>query len=488
MKALHRAAPGLYNDSMAIQTLPRVTLRIPDRFDLIMGSAVVALLALVFGVIALGDRAGVVVTMVEARTGQVLGTDLAIGSGDVLRLQFSEPMDAASVQLAINPALPGTLRWSGASLTFAPDAAFLAGTRYTVTLKSGARSQTGRAVLQDHQWTMQVRQPRVIYLAPAIRARKGDPSNLYMVNGGAAPIQLTSASYGVEDFAPSPDGTRIAFSQYDAEGQTDLYLLDLATKSTRRLTRCIGATCRAPAWNPDGVRVLYERADSTRFDSDARAWIVDVDTLATQPFFSEQRWLAQEPIWSPDGSAVTLYDSERSAVVIVDVATGHQSLLQTLENHSWQFSRDSKRLAYVQLQERPFGVVRGLEVADFRDGQPTIRPLPPPDGSQVDDWLAVFHPDGTRLAVMRRYLDGERATEKYQVYEITLATGEAVPIAVDPNYAHGKISYSPDGMQLLMQRYPYLEPDAQPGIWVYDARSRALTQIAQNGYLPEWLP
>ncbi len=473
---------------MATQTLPRVILRAPDRFDLIMGSAVAALIALVVGVIALGDRAGVGVTMLEARTGETFGADPAISSGDVLRLQFSEPMDAASVQLAIEPSLPGALRWSGASLTFAPDAAFLAGTRYTVTLKGGARSQNGRVVLQDHQWTVQVRQPRVVYLAPAIPTRKGDPSNLYMVNGSAAPIQLTNAPYGVEDFAPSPDGTRIAFSQYDTEGQTDLYLLDVATKSTRRLTRCIGATCRAPAWNPDGVRVLYERADSIRFDSDARAWIVDVDTLATQPLFTEQRWLAQEPIWSPDGSAVTMYDSERSAVVIVDVATGHQALLQTLENNSWQFSRDSKRVVYLQLQQTPLGVMRGLEVAEFRDGERTVHPLPPPDGAQVDDALAVFHPDGTRLAVMRRYMDGERATEKYQVYEITLATGEAVPIAVDPNYAHGNISYSPDGMQVLMQRYPYMEQDAQPGIWVYDARSRTLTQIAQNGYLPEWLP
>jgi dipeptidyl aminopeptidase/acylaminoacyl peptidase len=182
-----------------------------------------------------------------------------------------------------------------------------------------------------------------------------------------------------------------------------------------------------------------------------------------------------------------MLDSEHRGVVIVEVATGNRSLIPTLENDSGWFAPDSSRLVYPQMQLTDYSVIRTLEIADFAGESRTIHPLRA-DDALTDDYDAVWHPDGKRLAVMRRYLNDERFTEKFQVYEVDAATGASKPLVVDAAWAHGYLSWSADGDELLMQRYPYGSQDAQPGIWIFDTRSRTLTNIAQNGFMPKWLP
>jgi Tol biopolymer transport system component len=335
-------------------------------------------------------------------------------------------------------------------------------------------------------WHLKVAPLSIVYLAPAIRDKNSVATNLWRADPPNKPLQLTFAEYGVDDFAPSPDGTRIAFSQRDAAGKTDLYLLTLATQAIRPITHCVDAPCRAPAWNPDGTRLVYERADSTRPDSDTRAWLLDLSTLQTAPLLTDSRWLGKAPHWSPDGKTISLYDRNSGSLMLLDVASGVLSPIQTLEDNAGAFApRGQSQIVYQELVMTASGAMRRLSVADYTTH--TLHPLVSPDGTLTDDPVAVWKPDGVHLAVMRRYFD-DRATNGAQVYEVDTTTGDAVPLVIDPNYAHGYLSWSPAGDQLLMQRYPLFEPDGKTGIWVYDAGSKRLTQVAQNGFFPQWLP
>jgi len=459
-----------------------------DRFDVIVGVCILIVALAIAGTVIAGDRAGVSVGLIDPRTDELL-TIAELPATLPIYLRFSEAMNLDTVHLSISPNISGKTDWSGSLLIFQPGMAFSGGTTYTVTVQEGAQATNGRRVNGHPAWQIKITAPSVVFLYPAIPTSKRlDPPNLYRVIAPGQPEKLTDAPRGIEDFDPSPDGRTIAFTQRDTSGKMDVYLLTVATKAVRRLTNCVEASCRAPDWSPDGRRIVYERADSSQPEADSRAWILDVNTLATEPLFVEQRWLGKTPRWSRDGRWITMADHELGGVWIVEVATGKRSFIQTMETDPGRFSPDSTRLVYGQITLTDFGAIRGLEIASFVGENPTVHPIKESDGTFTDDTDAEWNPDGKRLAVMRRYLNDDRFTEKFQVYEVDATTGVSRPLVVDPAFAHGYLSWSFDGNELLMQRYPYNAPDAQPSIWIFDSRSRTLTNIAQNGFMPKWLP
>lgn len=456
-----------------------------ERFDVVIGVVLIGLLVAIGSVISGGDRAGVGISLDNIPLGTATGP-LIVPATTRLNLHFSEAMDVSSVHAHLTPAVPFSVKWTSGQLTLTPAPALVPGQTYTLTLDPGAHSQTGRPVLQSPSWQIQVEALRIVYLAPAFPTHANDRTNLWLAAPGSQPIQLTHTDYGVVDFATSPDGTQIAFSQKDTTGKTNLFLLTLADHSIRQITRCVNAPCRDPNWSPDGARLVYERADSTAQDSDVRAWLLDLSTLQTTPLFSESRWLGKTPRWSPDGSMITVYDKNAGGIFLVDLASGNRALLQTLEDDAGQFAPGQRpELAFRQLVETSAGVFRQVVVADY--SAHTLRVLAPSDGSLVDDPAAVWNPDGKHLTVTRAYQDG-RGTPGTQIYELDAQTGDATPLVVDPAYTHGYISWSPDGGHLLMQRYPQSDPNPQTGIWVYDAVTTHLTQVATNGFFPQWLP
>ena len=463
-----------------------------ERFDVLLISVIGALLISIGIVINAGDHAGVGINLLDMDGSAISTTRFTVPAGSSLQLRFSEAMDNASVHIRLSPDMPHSLRWTGNILIVTPLPALTPGQQYRLTLDPGVHAQNGRLVTDTSGWQIDVEPLRVVFMAPAIPTVQDHIVNLWLsaVDGHSAPTVLTHSDYGVDDFAVSPDGRQIAFSQRDSQGKTDLFLLNLASGVIRQITHCVDAPCRAPTWSPDETRLLYERADSIAPESSVRAWLLDLKTLQTAPLFADSRWLGKTPRWSPDGSTVSVYDKTAGGIFIIDLATGDRSLIQTLEDDAGQFAPGQRQqLVFRQLATTPQGVMRQLAVADYSDH--TIRPLPAPDGAMTDDPVAIWQPDGKQLTVMRRYFD-QRGTEGTQLYSVDAQTGTTTPLVVDATYTHGAISWSPDGRQLLMQRYPMANnggnSDAQTSLWRYDIADKTLTQIATNGFLPQWLP
>jgi dipeptidyl aminopeptidase/acylaminoacyl peptidase len=143
--------------------------------------------------------------------------------------------------------------------------------------------------------------------------------------GGGEAERLMSTEDGVNNFAWSPDGTQIAFTMIDPmpealkerekrwgdikiEDQdhryTHLHLFDLATRTTRQLTRgnlVVGNF----AWSPNGRRLAYDHRNTSDAADGGSA-----DISVVMPATGEtQVVVAQEgpdsnPQWSPDGSQI----------------------------------------------------------------------------------------------------------------------------------------------------------------------------------------
>ena len=76
---------------------------------------------------------------------------------------------------------------------------------------------------------------------------------------GGAPARVTAGNGTAEsqerEIAWSPDGKHLAFlSDAQKDGQLQLYVFDVATRRTSKITSLIGAL-QGPSWSPDGKRL-----------------------------------------------------------------------------------------------------------------------------------------------------------------------------------------------------------------------------------------
>ncbi len=461
--------------------------RLPDRLDMGVGVTVVVLLIAIVVTVARGDRAGVGVSSMYPQ--------IAAHTRTAIRISFDEPMDTASVEsrFVIDPAVKGKFSWSGQQLTFDADMALAANQTYTVTLRAGATSIQGRPLIADVRWTFRVANPRIAYLAPAVRDQAPKPPNLWIVDPGAPFVatQLTFGAYGVIDFAPSPDGTQIAYAQKNASGSADLFVLTVEGGTVQQVTNCQNALCQSPDWSPDGSRIAYERIELNRDIPQAdrgapRAWIVNLKDLSTAPLFRESQLLGHTPRWSPDGKQIAVYDQNLHTIAIYDLTTGDRKQIPSLVGENGVFDPAGIWLAYPQMIQTQQGFFTQVGLANLANPQEGVRKVSDRD-EPVSDGQPTWTPDGKRLAITRRYLDN-RTTRSPQIYLTDLQSNTTQPLVADPNYVHGAISWNPTGDQLLMQRFSESEAEPQTGIWVYEMQTKALRQVATNGYLPQWLP
>lgn len=84
----------------------------------------------------------------------------------------------------------------------------------------------------------------------------GDPSD------DAAAAQLTNAPLGAETPVVSPNGKKIALSIYHAEGNNDVFVMNIDGSNLTQLTFGPGYDGH-PHWSSDGTRIFYNSDRST---------------------------------------------------------------------------------------------------------------------------------------------------------------------------------------------------------------------------------
>ncbi|WP_119066004.1 Ig-like domain-containing protein [Aggregatilinea lenta] len=457
-----------------------------DRFDRLVWITIIGLI-LAIGAVALGgDRVGVYV----AENGyEPMG---AAGGSLPVRVRFSDDMNAESVaeHFHITPDVPGDLTWVSPSLMiFTPRQPWQAGETYTVTLDAGAQSARRGAVLHDPlTWSFTVRLPRAVYIAPSDAFTR----NLYMTDLDTGDVfQLTTADYGIEDFAVSPNGSEIAYAQNNEDGTADLWVLNVLTNAPRQVTNCVDAVCRDPAWKPDGAVLAYQREElNTGLGtgvSPARVWLVDLNSLQTQLLFDDSQILGYDPTWDASGERIAVFDSTLPGIRVHDYARGSDTVIESMQGVVGAFSPGEDLLVYPVLVAGAIGqqFYTHLELADFDAG--TTSPISGDAAAPVEDGSAIWSPDGTQLLVARRYLDG-RYTPGKQLYLLDPATGDATPLVIDSTYNHAAMHFDASGTRIVFQRFALQDPDAQPEIWMLDLNTNAIRKLADNAFLPDWVP
>lgn len=460
-------------------------------FDGTVGVVLLGLVGAIIVVAALGDRVGVRVLRVQPGE--------AAHSTEPILVQFSENMDRESVteRLTIEPAVPGEIAWRNDTLILEPDNPLQPGTEYTLTLAAGALSQTGRRVLDDQHFTFDIRTPRVAYLAPTTQF----PQDIFITDplNPQDTRQVTQSETGIFDFSVSPDGTRIAFSEYDTEvADINIKIIDLETNTVQQVTNCRDATCTNPVWRPDGNALAYHRKDANTTlpgigAGAVRIWLVELTggVFNNRPLFDDFQIVGHSPQWSATGERIAVYDPTAPGILVQDFVDRSITLIPSWHGTMGTLSPDGMRLVFPDIEPSAAPPIHSyLQIANLEDG--AVSELTNRDDA-VDDTMAVWHPNGRDLAIARRYVD-ERFTRGTQIYRLNSETGAVEPLVVDPQYTNGFFSWDPTGSQLVLQRFQELDAQGTPTqsatteVWVYNLLDDALIQVAIDAFLPRWVP
>lgn len=188
----------------------------------------------------------------------VLSTLPADGAMDVARnasvsATFSGAMDRASLTTTTfrvesgNPAvaIAGTVTYGNSKADFFPAAHFSAGTRYTSTLTTGAKSDEGKALQASRSWTFTVGNA----MAPVAPVELGSAGNYVIVAKSGVSTVPTSAITGniavspaaasyITGFSLTADSTNVFATSPQVTGR--IYAADYASPTPSNLTTAIG--------------------------------------------------------------------------------------------------------------------------------------------------------------------------------------------------------------------------------------------------------
>ncbi len=128
--------------------------------------------------------------------------------------------------------------------------------------------------------------------------------DLYVVAAdGSGLTNLTNNPAIYENQTWSPDGTKLAFTIADTDGNTDIYVIHADGSGMVNLTNDSTIRANNPAWSPDGTRIAFDAMVDDDSGGAREIYVMNADGsgLVRVTNHVDYDYL---PVWSPDGSRI----------------------------------------------------------------------------------------------------------------------------------------------------------------------------------------
>jgi Tol biopolymer transport system component len=302
---------------------------------------------------------------------------------------------------------------------------------------------------------------------------------VFSTDGESTPSRYVSGTYDDPYVVPSPNGSRVAYTQPHRgrfPGSADLWILERATNEARRVTS--GGGHESPAsWSPDGGRLLVhvdtgietEEMHAIRFDGSEDLALM----LPTRGPFTRAFWTGNERIV---GTVGTIFGSPGSLYAFDFETAETTQLVETMKRRL--ASRPSSGGEILEIDDaggRPASERIWVVRLDGR-GRPRLLATIPRGHFAGAAWS----PDGQRVALAAEFGDAE-------IRMVVLPrAGRVVELGPDSGVDGSAPVWSPDGSKLAYVAGPYLSGD----LWLADANGehgRQLTSTREAEYPIAWL-
>nr|WP_311467003.1 S9 family peptidase [uncultured Porphyromonas sp.] len=117
---------------------------------------------------------------------------------------------------------------------------------------------------------------------------------------------------GSEELSWSPDGKTLAYSsrkktglEYSLSTNTDIYLYDLASGSTRNITEGNGGYDTHPRFSPDGMKISWISMERDGYEADLKRLFIQELKTGKKTFLTDGfEYDVDETVWSPDSKSI----------------------------------------------------------------------------------------------------------------------------------------------------------------------------------------
>jgi Tol biopolymer transport system component len=185
---------------------------------------------------------------------------------------------------------------------------------------------------------------------------KGGTRLMVVKANGSGLMDVTPTKTEIGNIAEpswSPDGTQIVFSG-NADGNYELYTLDLRSGTTTRLTRTLPPTQNLdPAWSPTGKAIVFSRSGLASTSGAASLYQLRIDSTTGPARLTKTTGIDGDvdPVYSPDGRLIA-FSSDRIGtddVYLLDLGSFVVTRMTTTKDRDVQpsFAPDGSAFVYV---------------------------------------------------------------------------------------------------------------------------------------------
>jgi TolB protein len=181
----------------------------------------------------------------------------------------------------------------------------------------------------------------------AFTSYRGGTAGLYLRNIYEGKETLISAKGMNYSAAFSPDGKKLAFcSSMTEEGNTEIYVLDLETMKTKRLT-FNSATETAPSWSPTGREIAFTTDRLGAFNPQIYIMDAEGSNIRKASFGGNYH---DAPAWAPTSERIAFVSRVDNAldIYILNLRTNQISKLteNNVRNESPSWSPDGRHVVF----------------------------------------------------------------------------------------------------------------------------------------------
>jgi Tol biopolymer transport system component len=245
---------------------------------------------------------------------------------------------------------------------------------------------------------------KIVFTCQIFKTQEQD--QVCVINADGSGFRRLTTNDNKQHYYPSfaPDGKSLVYAAYREANYFDIYEMDVATGSAKRITEKKVGNIDAPEISPDGKQVVYKMWNP-RLNINA-LYIMDREGKSADRFTKIAGW---NPTWSPDGSSI-LFASNTDGDVQLYISTLNGKLHRTSNLpgiRGWSdWSPDGKSIV------TDSGVPWNHEVYIMNEDGSSARALSPLGGNAQEP---SFSPDG-KWIVFSAYYDHMNDENGCEIY------------------------------------------------------------------------
>lgn len=291
---------------------------------------------------------------------------------------------------------------------------------------------------------------------------RGITMEVFVMNDdGGAQTRLTEKTSYADAPVWSPDGEKLAFHTY-RDGHWQIYLMDADGLNQTLLTNILDYLY--PAWSPDGEKLAFTGYDA-QYNSDV--FVINADGSGLTNLTNDSTGTSYLPSWSPNGTKL-MFLSRRDgpqSIYVMNADGTNLTRLTSYEDDTPVWSRDGTKIAFVSWRDGSAEIyVMNADGTNQTNLTNTNGVLPYPPSNTMPDWS----PDGTSIAFTTNR-DGQS-----EIYVMDADGSNQTSLTSSTESSEPR--WSPDGTKIAFLTYR----DGNQEIYVMDADGSNQVNLTNN--------